>query len=114
MIKEGSRNILYVEDGEEFSVIVMLRPSVNDPALSQPSVSQSFRVIANSYGPTLKLVSLTDTATVLAKLPEQAVFTYDMCSRGLKHDDYRDGFLHDCSPATGRITDDEHAPETAS
>lgn len=42
MQKLNNRNILYVEDGEDFIVVVKLKPSVSDPALEFPGISQGF------------------------------------------------------------------------
>lgn len=64
-------NVLMVEDGDTISIIAKLEPSVSDPALSVPGVAQSYRVVANSFGPTLTLVPLTDKITKLSSLPSR-------------------------------------------
>jgi len=57
--------IVYVKDGQDISVIAELGPSVYDPAGIKTGVAQTFRVIANSFGPNLKLVPLVDKVTIL-------------------------------------------------
>jgi hypothetical protein len=59
------RNIFHVKDGDEIAIIVDLEPTVSDPALMKRHVAQVYRVIANSFGPTLKLVSIQDKPQVL-------------------------------------------------
>ena len=65
-------NIIRVKDGDDIFVIVELDPSLNDPAGIYPGIAQGFRVIANSSGPTLKLVSLKDEPTLLTDLRNNA------------------------------------------
>jgi hypothetical protein len=62
------RNVLYVKDKDEISIIVELEPSVYDPLLSKAGVSKTYRVIGNSYGPTFELVSLTKEPVVLSDI----------------------------------------------
>ncbi|HET7150890.1 MAG TPA: hypothetical protein VFI60_05730 [Candidatus Acidoferrum sp.] len=31
---------------------------------------------------------------------EKQVLSYNMCSQGIQHNDWRDGFLHECPPTT--------------
>jgi hypothetical protein len=62
------QNIISVKDGEQFSIIVELEPSVKDPALEQPGVSQTYRVVANSWGPTLDLAPLAKNPSILTDL----------------------------------------------
>jgi hypothetical protein len=63
-------NVLYVKDGDNLSIIVKLDPSVSDPALFVPAIAQTYRVVANSFAPILKLVPLADKPTLLTELPE--------------------------------------------
>jgi hypothetical protein len=54
---------IYVKDGEDISIIATLSPSVSDPCGDYPAVAQTFRVIANSFGPTLTLIPLRSEVT---------------------------------------------------
>jgi hypothetical protein len=56
---------IYVKDGEDISIIATLSPTVGDPSGEYPAVAQTFRVIANSFGPTLTLVPLRSDVTRL-------------------------------------------------
>ena len=64
------RNTLYVRDGENISIVVVLDPSVHDPAGTVPAIGQSYRVVANSFGPVLQLVPLAPVPALLKELPE--------------------------------------------
>ena len=65
------RNLIYLKDGDNFSVIVKLDPSVSDPCLSKVAVAQTYRVVANSFAPILVLVPLKNEPTALSHLPEE-------------------------------------------
>ena len=58
---------IYVKDGDTVVFIAKMEPSVSDPALEIPGVAQAFRVIANSYGPTLLLVPEVSVPTKLSQ-----------------------------------------------
>lgn len=64
-------NILYLKDREEFSIIVNLEPSSNDPLLQIPALAMVYRVVANSFGPTLTVVPLADKPTLLTEVRNQ-------------------------------------------
>jgi hypothetical protein len=61
---------VYVKDGDDLLVIVRLDFSLDDPMLECPAVAQQFRVIANSFGPTLKLVPVQEKVTKITDLSE--------------------------------------------
>jgi hypothetical protein len=60
--------IVNVKDGDTISVIVKLDPSATDPSLQIPAVANSYRVVANSFGPKLELVPLSDKITCLSEV----------------------------------------------
>jgi hypothetical protein len=66
-----TQNIVYVKDGDNLNVIAKLDPSASDPAGLYPGVGQTFRVVANSFGPALKLVPLSDRPSVLSELRQE-------------------------------------------
>ena len=55
------QKVIHLKDAENLTVIVRVDPSVADPTGEFPAVSQVYRVVANSYGPTLQLVPLTSS-----------------------------------------------------
>jgi hypothetical protein len=61
-------NKLYVKDGDTINIIAELEPTISDPALSYPGVLQAYRIVANSYGPTLTLVPLASDPILLTDL----------------------------------------------
>lgn len=61
--------VIRVKDGEDISILAELQPSVADPVLAIPAVAQTFRVIANSFGPTLSLTALTSRPVEMAGPP---------------------------------------------
>lgn len=63
--------IIYLEDGDDLSIIVKLNPSASDPSGQFPGIAMTYRVIANAYGPTLKIVPHADTPRLLTEVPKQ-------------------------------------------
>lgn len=61
-----------INDGENLIVMVPLKHSLHDPALQYPYVCQAYRVVANSYGPTLVLVPLKSEPTLVSSFSLQA------------------------------------------
>jgi hypothetical protein len=61
---------VYLKDGDGLNVIVELEASAFDPGGQIVAVAQSYRVVANVYGPTLELVALSPEILTLAHLPE--------------------------------------------
>jgi hypothetical protein len=66
---EIMKNTLFVKDGDNISIVVLLDPTIHDPAAIYPAVAQTFRVVANSHGPTLELVSLAPDPALLTEVP---------------------------------------------
>ena len=64
-------NIIILKDGDTFCVIAKVEPSVSDPGHEHPAVSQAYRVVANSSGPTLVLVSLSSGPVRITELQRQ-------------------------------------------
>lgn len=60
--------VFNAEDGDNIGVIVKAALSVADPAQEFKAVARTFRVVANTYGPTLELVPLAETMR-LTELP---------------------------------------------
>jgi hypothetical protein len=58
-----------VKDGEDISIVVVLPSNIQDPAGAYPAIGQSYRVVANSFGPTFELVPLAPAPTLLKELP---------------------------------------------
>ena len=52
------KNVIYVKDGDNISIIAKLDPSAHDPMLNHPEIAMVYRVVATSHGPTLELVPL--------------------------------------------------------
>jgi hypothetical protein len=70
---KGRKNMnrIFVKDGDTISVIAEVGPSAFDPGGRYPGVGQAFRVVANSFGPTLKLIPLVKEPKLLDVLPER-------------------------------------------
>jgi len=66
----GKQHTVILEDGDDLRVIAKIPPSAFDPGHEVPAVAQLYRIIANSYGPTLKLVSLTDEVHTIRNIPQ--------------------------------------------
>lgn len=68
-------SVAYLRDGDSLSVVVALEPSVFDPMLTCAYMSQSYRVVANSFGKVLELVPLAKQPVFLneMKFPINAV-----------------------------------------
>lgn len=62
----NKRKIIFVNDGEEFSVVIKMSPSLYDPQGSIAAIAQTFRIVANSHGPVLVLVPLTNAPVLLS------------------------------------------------
>lgn len=63
-MKQVCEGAVYVKDGEDVTVIARLEPSVFDPNQSY-DVAQTYRVVANSFGPTLELMPLKKNTTII-------------------------------------------------
>ena len=64
--------VIYVNDGDNISVIVKLPPSIADPAHLYPAMANVFRVVAG--GPTqpkLDLVPLQSVPVLLTEIREE-------------------------------------------
>jgi hypothetical protein len=65
------QNIVVVEDGEDLSVIVRLKPSAFDPGGEIPGIAQVYRVVASAYGLILELVPLSLEPHRLSNSPKR-------------------------------------------
>lgn len=60
--------VFNAEDGDNIAVIAKAGISVSDPAGAFKGVARTFRLVSNTYGPTLSLVALAPSY-VLSELP---------------------------------------------
>lgn len=64
--------MIYVNDGDNISVIVKLQPSVSDPMLQFPAIANIFRVVASApTNPVLKLVPLGKDPMLLTEIRKE-------------------------------------------
>lgn len=65
--------MIYVNDGDNISVIVRLQPSVSDPILQYPAIANVFKVVASApTNPVLELVPLGKNPVLLTELREES------------------------------------------
>lgn len=63
--------VIYVNDGDNISVIVRTQPSVSDPLHQYKAIATVFRVVASGFPrPVLQLVPLDPTPVLLTEIRE--------------------------------------------